>query len=626
MSRRWLLPLLLTFLLVRLDAQMDRFIRADRLGITHISSVSDITSPDRYRQALSLGAGWNRWPLYWNRVETDTGTWDWSDYDRQVRDDRQHGLQINAILLGRPEFYADGNRIQGLYEPVFSDGSDRPGEDKTINPDNPWASFVYAAVSRYSAEIQIWEVWNEPDFIGFWRGSVNDYARLLKTAYLAAKSANPDATVMFGGLTYITPDNWLAQVLAIYLNDPQAEDFNYYMDIVAVHNYGDVWRSGWLVRYAIDTLRAYDLKRPVWLNESGVPVWDDYPGPIWDPASKDRASLEQQAWFAIQSTAYAFAEGAEKVFFHQLYDDCGDQPAGTDFPPHNGGLCTDDTLCFGDAHGIYRNLPDSTCFSQHQQPGSARPVAEAYRLLAQIFGAEAFEGLGRDYLDEQFVTVSFRRSQTDARITVMWNRTTEAATLSLPASGSSGQLISLDGTATAIPGEDGSYRIPLPPALEDIDRSGDPGGGMAIGGPPYILLESAAPVEIPTVVAPVIVTESPVPTRIPLRPTVDPVLDTQPPTATVLALPAISEPVFTVSWRGEDNSGIAGYVIFVRTDGGTWQPWVDTTNRSAGVLVTSADYAASPGRTYEFAAWAVDLAGNWSTNVSLEPQAITHVD
>jgi hypothetical protein len=40
----------------------------------------------------------------------------------------------------------------------------------------------------------------------------------------------------------------------------------------------------------------------------------------------------------------------------------------------------------------------------------------------------------------------------------------------------------------------------------------------------------------------------------------------------------------------------------------------------------SAQYTGASGSTYEFAVWAVDLAGNWSANVELVPQAVTHVE
>src|SRR5215207_1646756 len=47
----------------------DSSIRAPSLGINHISAPDDPISAQRYGNALLLGAGWNRWPLYWNAVE-----------------------------------------------------------------------------------------------------------------------------------------------------------------------------------------------------------------------------------------------------------------------------------------------------------------------------------------------------------------------------------------------------------------------------------------------------------------------------------------------------------------------------------------------------------------------------
>jgi hypothetical protein len=252
-----------------------------------------------------------------------------------VTDDLAQGLGIDAILLGRPAFYADDTRIKGLQEPIFADGSDTPSQSKKLNPRNHWVNFVQKAVLRYKPGgelsrdkgwakdqgIRIWEIWNEPDFLPFWSASIVDYARLLKTAYIVIKQVDPDAQVMFAGLLFGSNDNWLARVLAIYQDDPFHEAYNWYMDMVAVHNYSYPWRSGWLVNVVDQTLIAYKLKRPIWLNESGVPVWDDYPGPLWatTPAEKQlRATSQQQANFFVQSAAYAYAEGAAVVFFNQL--------------------------------------------------------------------------------------------------------------------------------------------------------------------------------------------------------------------------------------------------------------------------------------------------------------------
>ncbi|HRF95950.1 MAG TPA: hypothetical protein PLZ51_12175, partial [Aggregatilineales bacterium] len=102
------------------------------------------------------------------------------------------------------------------------------------------------------------------------------------------------------------------------------------------------------------------------------------------------------------------------------------------------------------------------------------------------------------------------------------------------------------------------------------------------------------------------------------RPTISPDSDTRPPVAVVLPLPETSASTFMVEWSGTDESGIQSYLIWIRVDGGQWLPWLET-------IETSAEYVGQAGKTYEFVAWAQDLAGNWSENVQLEAQAVTTV-
>lgn len=485
----------------------DGYTRASRLGITFIASVDTPHNEIRYQRALELGAGWNRWPLYWDRVEPQPGRWSWNAYDELVTSDVEHGLRTNAILLGVPEFHRDDQTISNLYEPIFADGYDSPGPGKSINRDNPWARYVYEVAKRYrpggtlallngwdeGEGIRVWEVWNEPDYPMFWKGGVRDYTRMLKIAHIVIHWVDPEATVLLGGLLYPTQDNWLSAVLNQIINDPMHAEHNWFIDAVAVHSYGNAWRSGWLVLYVRQTLVAFGLQRPIWMNETGVPAWDDYPGPTWladDPASRPRwATMEQQAHFLIQSTAYAWAEGADVVFYHQLYDDCGDQPPGTNFPPHDGALCVGGHACFGDAFGIYRNPADSICFAQHPEPDTPRPIARAYRLLAEVFSAERFSRRG--IVQEQpdgIVTITFLRPETGERIIVAWNTLLEPVTLELEAESQRLRLYSLDGEMLLRP-VDGVYSIELEPALTPVHRYTSTDQGIDIGGPPVILVE-----------------------------------------------------------------------------------------------------------------------------------------
>jgi hypothetical protein len=620
----------------------DGHIRAPRLGITFINSADAPIREERYQQALFLGAGWNRWPLYRERVEVAPGQYNWSAYDLLVSQDILHNLSINAILLGQAN-------LPGLYDPVFTDGSDIPGPGKVVNPGNAWGAFVYAAVGRYKPGgilaqtqgwrpgegIRVWEAWNEPDIPMFWTRSVEDYARLLKVTYLAAHYADPGTSVMFGGLAYSTDDadNFLARILDILVQDPQAANHNTYIDIVAAHSYSYARRSGQIVAHVKDILAAHGLSRRVWLNETGVPVWDDYPGPTWagsDPRARVlRATMQQQASFVIQSTAYAWAAGADVIMVHQLYDDCGNQPGGTDFPPHDGNLCLGGGACWGDAHGMFRNTLEATCFRQHPQPGTPRPAAGAYRLLAQTFGAGPFEPAAVQLFDERGVVITFNRPAARERIHVAWNRSLEPVVLDLPSTGQIATLYTLDGSDYLLTPEDELYRVTLPPATRDDFPFLAAGDGAAVGGPPFIIVEQAVrdmmtnpalpqfeppagTPRAPTAATPGAVTEI-------IRPTVDPAQDTSAPITSVLPLPVISPASFNVTWSAQDDSGIASYLVWVRIDGGDWQPWLENTQE------TQATFSGESGRRYEFAVWAVDLAGNWSLNTELSPQAVTSV-
>lgn len=645
-------PLLFFLLIIPLTGQValpttapraDGYIRAPRLGITFINSADAPIKPERYQQALFLGAGWNRWPLYRERVEIAPGQYNWGVYDVLVSEDLRHNLSINAIFLGQAD-------LPGLYDPIFSDGTETPGPGKRVNPGNAWAAFVYAAVERYrpggtlaqaqgwmpGQGIRVWEAWNEPDIPMFWTRSIDDYARLLKVTYLAAHFADPGTSVMFGGLAYSTDeaDNFLARTLDILMRDPQAANHNYYIDLVAAHSYTYARRSGEIVTHVKNILAARGLSRRVWLNETGVPVWNDYPGPTWaaaDPRARVlRATMEQQAAFIIQSTAYAWAAGADVVMVHQLYDDCGNQAGGTDFPPNDGSLCLVGAACWGDAHGLFRNTRDGTCFRQHPQPGTPRPAAGAFRLLAQTFGTGPFEPVAVQMYDARGVVITFNRPAARERIHVAWNRSLEPLILDLPSTGQIATLYTLDGRDYLLAPEADVYRVTLSPATRDDFPFLAAGDGAAVGGPPFIIVEQAVrdlavnpalpqfepPVgtpQMPLSATPAAVTEI-------IRPTVDPAQDTTAPVTSMIPLPVVSPPSFTVTWNAQDDSGIAGYLVWVRVDGGQWQPWLEDTQH------TQAVFSGESGRRYEFAVWAFDLAGNWSLNTELSPQAVTSVE
>jgi hypothetical protein len=512
-------------------------------GVNFISSAEDRADEQQYQNGLATGARWNRWPLYWYRVEQNQAIFDWSAHDALVQQDIAHDLKINAILMGTPGFYVSGASLfdqarapetyktfgmsalnastpSGLYAPVFSDGSDLPGPGKSINPDNKWARFVSAAVQRYKpggdlarqsgwpagTGISHWEMWNEPDMSFFWSSSVEDYARLLKVGYLAAKHSDPNAWVLFGGLANnlyfcARPDpsqpHFLDQVLGIYDGDPLAPAHGYYFDILATHNYSRSWDSWCLVFRAGRSMTRHNLDKPIWLNETGVPAWDDYPGPMWDPTSPFRATMNEQADFTVQTLFYAVWAGADAVFYFQLYDGCGNQPAGTD-PPYNpsGSHCDASGLynglpCAGDANGFFRNPTDAACFTHHPFPETARPKMSALQVLATYLkDVVPLDRQRPGGIDGGQEWISYYRPATNERIMALWARFNTAQTAFVPAvnPGGTALLLAPDGASQAITASGGFYTIQLPGATNQ-NTPWDLTTGYPIGGRTFMLIE-----------------------------------------------------------------------------------------------------------------------------------------
>lgn len=485
-------------------------------GMCFVTSAEDHAGPERMSRAVSSGTSWNRFPFYWQNIETSPGQYNYSAQDKAVADDVAHGLKTLAILLGTSPVHATTASAQGLHaqrtvpvwpsgrtrpvpdvmaasansapanldRPVFTDGTDVPGAGKAINPDNPWARYVYETVRRYKPGgvlaqergwasgqgVSHWEIWNEPDWNFFWNGSVDQYYRLLKVAYLAAKHADPNCTVILGGLaTYFDP-NWFPSLLSVMSADPnQAERAarNHYFDAVAVHFYSRSADALDHIHRTRSLLSAHGLSKPIWVTESGVPVWNDYPGPTEDPKSHYRATTEEQASYIIQTHAYAFYSGAQVVFHFQLHDDCGNGPTARD------------------AYGLYRNEGSAACYPSD---AAARPSLHAYRTAAAQF--QGLQPLWRLTPNGDHEQIAFYRPATGQRLTVLWATQGHDVVAKVPAASATATLMDMYGGVTSISSQGGNYTVSLPRATNQNLRGSDE---YMIGGRPFILIESAPP-------------------------------------------------------------------------------------------------------------------------------------
>ncbi|HEX2173400.1 MAG TPA: hypothetical protein VHL09_13260 [Dehalococcoidia bacterium] len=422
--------------------------RNDRLGIAFVNGPGYEASDARYRQAVGAGAGWTRWTFYWPDIEQEPGAFDYSDEDAVVARDREYGLQINGILYGMPHWIPGVAGLIAEHEPIFT-------PDGEINPRHAWARYVYTTVSRYKGQIEVWEVWNEPDWPGwFWNGSAAEYYRLLQVAYLAAKHADPTVTVLFGGLCHWCGyETFFRDVLSVAGQDATARENNFYFDAVAMHIYVDPY---YIQRFARDHrrhMKAHGIEKPIWINEANVPICGDPERPLYDCPSNWRATLDEQANFVIQLLALSAAAGIDRTLIFQLYDD---------------GVTHD-------LYGLVRN------------DGSPRPAYYAFQTAARYFkDFRSATSKSRATYDE----VVFN-GPANGRVTVLWNTTDSAQTATVETIGTRATLVTKDGQTTAIQPENGAYRIDLLPATFAV--SPPPESRHLIGGDPVILVEHAPP-------------------------------------------------------------------------------------------------------------------------------------
>ncbi|MFN8499471.1 MAG: hypothetical protein U0641_16600 [Anaerolineae bacterium] len=147
---------------------------------------------DRAMGAVNqLGFNWIKQQVEWKRFEPSKGNIAWGDLDRLVNDANAKGLNVLFSVVKAPAWA-------------------RPADDRSVDgpPANPqdFANFMAAVANRYQGKVQAYEIWNEQNLWYEWGGRDGRidparYMALLRAAYNAVKSNDPNAIVISGAPT-----------------------------------------------------------------------------------------------------------------------------------------------------------------------------------------------------------------------------------------------------------------------------------------------------------------------------------------------------------------------------------------------------------------------------------------
>lgn len=406
--------------------------------------------------ASEAGLTWQRVSFLWHGLQP-TGPDDWNPFyfpDAELSAELDAGRTIVGLLMGPPAWANGTGRASD------------PPRNFALAPDDPnnlWTAYVSKVVSTYRGRIDTWIIWNEPDIwdptfpIYSWSGTVTDYYRLVKRAYLAAKAANPQATIALGGQTYwwdkkYNRELFFKRFLEVAMGDETAPANGFYFDAVVLHLYNDPSTLYDVPVYYKQLLAAHGLDKPIWINETNAVPHDDPQSPL--PRSDYRLTLDEQASYIIQAVANALAAGVQRIGFYKMRDDPG-YPPGTE--PY--GLVSAN--------------------------GTPKPAYHAVKTAVKLLEGA---GTATRSVEKGVVRVTF--SKPGSRTTVLWNMTPAPAVYTLPAASTDAQLVDKLGRTRAIRPQGGAYLIELPPATANT-VPGEPTTYL-VGGSPMIVVESGS--------------------------------------------------------------------------------------------------------------------------------------
>jgi hypothetical protein len=434
--------------------------------------------------AVDSGARWDRFDFNWTALEPGDDQWDThvlDGYDSLVTDLDAAGVNMVGILLWTPGWASTGGsrtsespsfdqRPEGWYAPVT--GTSRLGPLEVTaasspprglyedwdHPDNVWGDFVHDIVSMYGDQVKHWEVWNEAEWDYFWTGTEADYAQLLKVGYQATKAACPDCTVLFAGLHFWDDPSFYERVLDIINDDPDAAANNYYFDVMSVHLYATSAHSFEIVNHIRSRMTAYVSAHPIWLTETGVPVWNDAAVDP-DPTKYDWSATRGEAGsYVIQSYANALAAGVERYFHFRVNDDAG-------------GM--------------------SEYFGMVRDDQSLRPAYVAYQVANTYLISPTFTTrVARD----GFTRVTLWGAP-QGKVSVIWNTTPDPISHDYRATLPTATYVNRAGITETIASAGGFYALDLSAATANLVS--DP-NYYYIGGAPVVVVESEDQNEPPT--------------------------------------------------------------------------------------------------------------------------------
>ena len=257
----------------------------DFFGMVHVSRAM---TPDGISLLDELGVRWVKTTFQWRHIESEKGVLDFSSHDTFID---------SVIAMERKIVVVLGLEVDWL----FPDGRVR----RHISPENlPYfLNYVEQTVRHFKCRVDVWQIWNEPNFFRFWRGPNRDFFELARLAAETIREVDPDAYI-------IAPGFWRAP--RRYIRNMYRAGAFENLDGVSFHPYGINPRGSMRLHDRfLRTLSDINFTGSVWITEVGHPTAGWYPTTV---------SLERFPAYVVKTLAGSAARGIDALLWYQLFD------------------------------------------------------------------------------------------------------------------------------------------------------------------------------------------------------------------------------------------------------------------------------------------------------------------
>ncbi|MCW7540360.1 hypothetical protein OOT46_21230 [Aquabacterium sp. A7-Y] len=163
----------------------------------------------------------------WRLLQPEDAPIDWVNngsarrLDYYVFNSARFGSELVYTFSGTPTWAASDPTLSGVAGP--------DGAVSGLKDVEAFRRFVRELGQRYKGRIRYWEVWNEANYNGFWRGGTRQLAEMTAIAAEELKAIDPANKIIAANISWIG-QHWLEN----YLDDGAAQ----HVDILSYHYYG----------------------------------------------------------------------------------------------------------------------------------------------------------------------------------------------------------------------------------------------------------------------------------------------------------------------------------------------------------------------------------------------------